>query len=136
MNAASPVVPDRRDEARTKRRILVVDDNVDAAQSLAMMLEIAGHATHLAFDGAEAVDVAGAVRPEVILMDIGMPRLNGYDACRRIRSEPWGGGILMVALTGWGQTDDQLRSEEAGFDHHLVKPVEPAALEALLARLS
>ncbi|HVH05516.1 MAG TPA: ATP-binding protein, partial [Myxococcota bacterium] len=126
----------RGNAARTKRRILVVDDNVDAAQSLAMMLEIAGHATHLAFDGAEAVDVAGAVRPEVILMDIGMPRLNGYDACRRIRSEPWGGGIVMVALTGWGQTDDRLRSEEAGFDHHLVKPVEPAALEALLARLA
>jgi PAS domain S-box-containing protein len=120
---------------RPKRRILVVDDNVDSAQSLAMMLEIAGHTTHVAYDGLEAIEVAGKVLPEIVLMDIGMPRMNGYDACRRIRSEPWGGAIVMVALTGWGQTDDRLRSEEAGFDHHLVKPVEPAALEALLERL-
>jgi CheY-like chemotaxis protein len=100
-----------------------------------MMLEIGGHATHLAYDGVEAVEVAGAVRPEVILMDIGMPRLNGYEACRKIRAEEWGRGIVMVALTGWGQTDDLRRSQEAGFDHHLVKPVEPAALDDLLARL-
>jgi PAS domain S-box-containing protein len=120
---------------RAKRRILVVDDNVDSAQSLAMMLEIGGHTTHVAYDGLEAIEVAGKVQPDVVLMDIGMPRLNGYDACRRIRSEPWGRAIVMVALTGWGQTDDRLRSEEAGFNHHLVKPVEPAALEALLASL-
>jgi CheY-like chemotaxis protein len=141
-----PAAPDARtdddaDRARTagaeraKRRILVVDDNVDSAQSLAMMLEIGGHTTHLAYDGLEAIEVAGKVQPEIVLMDIGMPRLNGYDACRRIRSEPWGRAIVMVALTGWGQTDDRLRSEEAGFDHHLVKPVEPAALEALLESL-
>jgi PAS domain S-box-containing protein len=122
-------------EGGAKRCILVVDDNVDSAQSLAMMLEIGGHTAHLAYDGVEAVEVAGAVRPQIILMDIGMPRLNGYDACRRIRAEEWGREIVMVALTGWGQTDDRLRSEEAGFDHHLVKPVEPAALDALLARL-
>jgi PAS domain S-box-containing protein len=120
---------------RPKLSILVVDDNADSAQSLAMMLEIGGHATHLAYDGAEAVEVAGQVRPNVILMDIGMPRMNGYDACREIRATPWGRDIVMVALTGWGQTDDRRRSEEAGFDHHLVKPVEPAALDELLARL-
>jgi PAS domain S-box-containing protein len=139
--ASAPISASARERAsegeedRRKLRILVVDDNADSAQSLAMMLEIGGHTTHLAYDGLEAVEVASAVRPELILMDIGMPRLNGYDACRRIRAEDWGREIVLVALTGWGQTDDRIRSEEAGFDHHLVKPVEPAALDELLARL-
>jgi PAS domain S-box-containing protein len=114
------------------RRILVADDNVDSAESLAMLLEILGHEVRTAHDGQEAVEVAAELRPEVILLDIGMPRLNGYDACRRIREEPWGKGILIVALTGWGQDEDRNRSREAGFDHHLVKPVEPAVVAELL----
>jgi signal transduction histidine kinase len=119
--------------APVRRRILVADDNVDAAASLAMMLEFMGNEVRTAHDGVAAVEAAAAFRPDVILLDIGMPRLNGYDACRRIREQPWGRGIAIAALTGWGQEEDKRQSREAGFDHHLVKPVEPAALERLLA---
>jgi CheY-like chemotaxis protein len=120
--------------ARPLRRhlILVVDDNEDAASSLAMMLKIMGNEVRTAHDGEEGIAAAAAFRPDMIILDIGMPRLNGFDACRRIREQPWGRGIFIVALTGWGQEDDKRRSHEAGFDHHLVKPVEPAALEELL----
>jgi len=121
--------------APARRRILVADDNTDAAASLAMMLEIMGNEVRTAVDGQEAVETAESFRPTVILLDIGMPRLNGYDACRRIREQPWSHGVFLVALTGWGQDEDKRRSKEAGFDHHLVKPVEPAALEKLLAKL-
>jgi PAS domain S-box-containing protein len=137
---ASPPAPrpemsreDRPFRATGPHRILVADDNGDAARSLAMMLEVAGHEVRTARDGREAVEAAAAFRPELILMDIGMPNLNGYDACRRIRELPWAKNLLIVALTGWGQDDDRRRSQEAGFDSHLVKPVDPAALELLLA---
>ena len=125
------------EEARpsARRRILVVDDNGDAAESLAMMLEIMGNEVRTANDGLEGVETAASFRPDVILLDIGMPRLNGYDACRRIREQPWGKNVIIVALTGWGQDEDKRRSREAGFDGHLVKPVEPAALEKLLSEL-
>ena len=116
-------------------RILVVDDNIDAASSLAMMLKIMSHEVRTAHDGLEAVEAAAAFRPDLILLDIGMPKLNGYDACRRIRETPCGKNAVIVALTGWGQEEDKRRSLEAGFDSHLVKPVEPAALEGLLAQL-
>ena len=86
-------------------------------------------------DGLEGVAAAAAYRPDMILLDIGMPKLNGYEACRRIREQPWGKGILIAALTGWGQEEDKRRSHEAGFDHHLIKPVEPAAIEKLLVEL-
>ncbi len=119
--------------APVRRRILVADDNVDSASSMAMMLEFMGNEVRTAHDGAEAVEAAAAFRPDVILLDIGMPRMNGYDACRSIREQPWGRGIAIAALTGWGQEEDKRQSREAGFDHHLVKPVEPAALEKLLA---
>ncbi|MFO0847587.1 MAG: PAS domain-containing protein [Gemmataceae bacterium] len=118
-----------------RRRILVVDDNRDSAESLAMMLTLMGNDTRTAHDGLEAVESAPAFGPDVILMDIGMPRLNGFDTARRIRSEPWGRGVVLVALTGWGQEEDRRRSQEAGFDHHLTKPVDPARLEKLLAEL-
>jgi CheY-like chemotaxis protein/two-component sensor histidine kinase len=118
---------------RPVRRVLVTDDNVDAATSLAMMLELMGNEVRIAHDGLEAVTAAEELRPDVILLDIGMPRLNGYDACKRIREQPWGPGIYIVALTGWGQEEDKRRSREAGFDHHLVKPVDPVTLGALLA---
>ncbi len=115
------------------RRVLVTDDNVDAATSLAMMLELMGNQVRIAHNGLEAIAAAEDFRPDVILLDIGMPQLNGYDACRRIREQPWGQGIYIVALTGWGQEEDKRRSREAGFDHHLVKPVDPALLGRLLA---
>jgi CheY-like chemotaxis protein/two-component sensor histidine kinase len=116
-----------------RRRILVVDDNRDGAATLAMMLSLLGHDTRTAHDGLEALDVAAAFRPEVVLLDIGMPKLNGYDAARRLRQEPWGRDVVLVACTGWGQEEDRQRSREAGFDVHLVKPVAFADLEKLLA---
>jgi PAS domain S-box-containing protein len=118
-----------------KRRILIVDDNRDATASLAMLLELQGHDTRTAHDGLEALDVAAAFLPEVVLLDIGMPKLNGYDAARRIRQEPWGREMVLVACTGWGQEEDRRRSLEAGFNTHLTKPVDPAALGKLLAGL-
>jgi CheY-like chemotaxis protein len=119
----------------TRRHILVVDDNVDIADSLAMMLEMMGNEVRTAHDGLEGVAAAAAYRPDMILLDIGMPKLNGYDACRRIREQPWGKGILIAAVTGWGQEEDKRRSQEAGFDHHLIKPVGLAAIEKLLVEL-
>jgi PAS domain S-box-containing protein len=118
--------------AGPKCRILVVDDNGDAARSLAKVLKILGHDVQTAHDGLEAVQAAATLRPDLVLLDLGMPRMNGYEAARHIRQQPWGRGIFIVALTGWGQDDDRRRSHEAGFDRHLVKPIEPAALAALL----
>ena len=116
-----------------RHRILVVDDNVDAAQTLAMMLEMAGHDVRTAHDGLAGIEAASEFRPDLILLDIGMPKVNGYDACQRIRQQPWAKEVLIVALTGWGQEEDKRRSQAAGFTQHLVKPVELAALEKLLA---
>ncbi len=118
---------------RPRRRVLVADDNRDAADSLAMMLRLHGHEVHAVHDGQEAVDAAGWFRPDLALLDIGMPRLNGFEACRRIREQTWGRGVVLVAVTGWGQEEDKRRATEAGFDHHLTKPADPAALERLLA---
>jgi signal transduction histidine kinase/ActR/RegA family two-component response regulator len=118
-----------------RHRILVVDDNVDAATSLAMMLKMMGNDLRTAHDGIQALELAEGYRPDLILLDIGMPKLNGYDVCRRIREQPWGKSATIIALTGWGQEEDKRRSRQAGFDGHLVKPVEPAALEKLLAQL-
>lgn len=114
-------------------RILVVDDNQDSATSLATLLQLGGHETHTAFDGFEAVQAAGALQPDVILLDIGLPILDGYEAARRIRAQPWGRSIVLVALTGWGQDEDRQKSKDAGFNSHLVKPVEFAVLNELLA---
>jgi CheY-like chemotaxis protein len=117
------------------RRILVVDDNEDSARSLARLLKMTGHEACTAHDGGKAVEVAEQHRPEVILLDIGLPVMNGYDVARAIRGRPWGGDVAIVALTGWGQDADRRRSKESGIDHHLVKPVDPAELERLLAEL-
>ena len=119
----------------TKRRILVVDDNRDSATTLAMLLELTGNETHTAYDGLAAVEAAETFRPNVILLDIGLPKLNGYEAARKIREQPWGKSMVLVALTGWGQEDDRRKSREAGFDGHLVKPVDLADLTKLLAEL-
>jgi CheY-like chemotaxis protein len=106
------------------RRILVVDDSHDAAESLAMLLQFEGHEIYTAHDGADAVRLAERVRPDVVLMDIGLPILNGYEAARRIRDQAWGAPMVMVAITGWGQDEDREQSRGAGFDLHLVKPVD------------
>ncbi|MEO7599933.1 MAG: PAS domain-containing protein [Opitutus sp.] len=120
---------------RTPRRILLVDDNRDAAHGMATLLERRGNEVVLAHDGYEAVKAAEHYRPNVILMDVGMPGLNGYDATRRIREYSWGQDIYIVALTGWGQDSDRAQSREAGCDAHLVKPVRLAQLEDVLARM-
>jgi CheY-like chemotaxis protein len=117
------------------RRILIVDDNKDSAESLAMLLEITGHRTFVVHDGVAAIAAAEAHRPEVMLLDIGMPRLNGYEVCRRVRQQPWGEEIKIIALTGWGQDEDRRKSQEAGFDGHLVKPVDYNALLELLGSI-
>jgi CheY-like chemotaxis protein len=103
----------------------VVDDNRDVAVSLAMLLCLEGHEVETAHDGEAALARAEAVRPEMILLDIGLPQVNGYEVARKVRSEDWGRKITLVALTGWGNKEDRERSQDAGFDHHLVKPVDP-----------
>jgi PAS domain S-box-containing protein len=118
--------------ATSRCRILVVDDNQDAADSLAMVLRMMGNETHTAHDGLEAVGAAAVFRPDVVLLDIGLPKLNGFEAGRRIR-EQQGNRVVLIALTGWGQDEDRRRSREAGFDHYLTKPVEFEALQRLLA---
>ena len=117
------------------RRILVVDDERIAAASLGKLLTILGHEIRTAYDGLEAVGVAEAFRPDVVLLDIGLPKLNGYEVARTIRQQPWGQGMVLIALTGWGQEADRQRAREAGFDHHLVKPVDHTTLTQLLASL-
>jgi CheY-like chemotaxis protein/anti-sigma regulatory factor (Ser/Thr protein kinase) len=124
-----------RPAAKNRRRILVVDDNRDSALSLAMMLKLMGNETKTAHDGYEALDLAATYRPELILLDIGMPRLNGYDTAREIRKQSWGQNIQIIALTGWGQEEDRRQSQAAGFNRHLVKPIDHATLEKLLEGL-
>jgi signal transduction histidine kinase/CheY-like chemotaxis protein len=117
--------------AGRRLKVLVVDDNRDAVASLAMLLELLGHEVRVAYDGDGAVRMAGDFRPELALLDLGMPNVNGYDACRQIRGEPWGTRMTIIAVTGWGQEEDRRRSAAAGFDHHLVKPLSPDTLDAL-----
>jgi PAS domain S-box-containing protein len=126
----APTMPDA-----PRRRILVADDNRDAVESLATMLRLSGNDVHTASDGIEAVALAEQLVPDVVLMDIGMPRLNGREATRRIRDQAWGKGMVVIALTGWGQESDRRLSREAGCDEHLVKPVDFAELERLMAEL-
>jgi len=117
------------------RRILVVDDNRDSADSIATLLQISGHKTFIVHDGLAAVEAAETLHPDVILLDVGLPKINGIEACRRIRSHAWAKGVVIVALTGWGQENDRRSTRDAGFDAHLVKPVDYAELLQLLAAL-
>ena len=117
------------------RRILIVDDNEDGAESLALLLQVAGHETHMAHDGLAALEAAERLHPDAVLLDIGLPRMNGYEVCSRIRKAPWAKNVVLVALTGWGQEEDRHRSREAGFDAHMVKPVDFDALLNLVASL-
>ena len=120
---------------RRGHRILLADDNRDALDSLATLLQCDGHEVFTAVDGAEAFELAASCRPDVMLLDIGMPKLDGYEVARRVRQQPWGGETVLIALTGWGQEEDRRRSREVGFNSHLVKPLDLDALTVLLARL-
>jgi CheY-like chemotaxis protein len=115
------------------RRVLVVDDNPDAADSLALVLRLAGQEVQTAYDGPSALQRARELRPALVFLDLGMPGMDGYEVARRLRGEPELCGAVLVALTGWGQEEDRRRSAEAGLDHHLVKPADPAAVQRLLA---
>jgi signal transduction histidine kinase len=130
--AAGPAASSESHARVPRRRILVADDNLDALESLATLLAQEGHEVFRAADGAEALVAAERHRPEIALLDIGMPRATGYEVVRRIREEPWGRGMTLVALTGWGQESDRRRSHEAGFNAHLTKPVDPEILRRLL----
>lgn len=127
---AEPLMP-----PKPRLKILVVDDNPDSALSMAMMLSMMGHETRTAYDGEAAVTTAEAFRPDVVLLDIGLPKLNGYEVAQRIRQQEWGAAMFLVAITGWGQDEDRRRSEDVGMNLHMVKPVEPGALDRVLAEL-
>lgn len=118
----------------TSRRVLIADDNRDGAESLAMLVEFSGHQVFLAHTGGDALQMAAAHRPHIAILDIGMPGMDGYQVAQQIRDQIWGAHMILIALTGWGQEDDKRRAQRAGFDHHLIKPVDPAVLEKLLAR--
>jgi CheY-like chemotaxis protein len=138
VEASGTLAPAERVEPsapKSSLRILIVDDNRDSADCLGMLLRIMGNDIRTAYDGQRGVDLAGEFRPDVVLLDIGLPKLDGYQACQRIREQAWGQAMVLIAVTGWGQEEDRRRSHEAGFDHHMVKPVDPHALMKLLAEL-
>ena len=120
----------------TTQRILLVDDNRDLVESLALLLTLAGYDTNTARDGFEAIGKAATYRPDVILLDIGLPKMSGYDVCRTIRAEPWGKAMVVIAITGWGHEDDRRRTADAGFTAHLVKPVDYPVLMKLLRNVA
>jgi CheY-like chemotaxis protein len=116
--------------------VLIADDNRDNADSMAMMLDLLGFATTVVYDGDDAIRVASELHPRVAILDIGMPRLNGDEVARRLRREDWGRTMVLIALSGWGRDDDRQKTADAGFDHHLVKPLDLRALSAVLAAAS
>ena len=117
-------------DGRAGKRILIADDNTDVVEAFEVMLRMFGHEVEVAHDGFQALEIAERYKPDVIVLDIGMPQLNGYDAARR--QLPWSEKSVLIALTGWGDEKDRRKSEEAGFDVHLVKPVDPVTLSNLL----
>jgi CheY-like chemotaxis protein len=121
-----------RQSGSGSRRVLVVDDNLDAAEGLSMLLSLRGHQVSTAYDGHGALEKARVTPPDVVLLDIGLPRLDGFEVARRLREEHPDRPMLLVALTGYGQERDRLRARKAGFDHHLLKPVRLEMLEQLL----
>lgn len=133
--AGAPAPARQMETAAEPLRILIVDDNEDSAESLAVLMELAGHEVRTAFEGLSALEEARTFRPDAVLLDIGMPKLDGYEVARRLRQEPGMDGVLLLAMTGYGQEEDRRRSREAGFDHHLVKPVDLNQLRGLLTPL-
>lgn len=126
----------RADAVKPACSVLIADDNRDAADSLALLLQMSGYELHVCHGGREALALAQRERPDALVLDIGMPGMSGHELAHRIRQEDWGRNVLLVAVTGWGQQEDRERSRAAGFDHHLTKPVDPEALEALLAEFA
>jgi CheY-like chemotaxis protein len=134
--AGPPQLNDAEDNvAGIGLRVLVVDDNRDAADTCAALLESCGHHVQTAYSGRQALELAEIFRPHAMLLDIGLPDLSGYVLAKRIRESSWGRRILLVAITGWGQDEDRRRAYEAGFDHHLAKPVAAEAIESALRML-
>ncbi len=137
-NGAGKAAPSSNPQSKISnlqsRKVLIVDDNADSAESLALLLSMRGHEVRTAHDGPAALEAAEAFRPQAVLLDIGLPGMDGYEVARRLRDRPGAEGVLLVALTGYGQEDDRRRAAEAGFDAHLVKPAEPAAVHRLLGR--
>jgi CheY-like chemotaxis protein len=138
-DAGAARAAERIDAARrpgAARRVLVVDDNRDAADSLGLLLQLAGHDVRVAHDGVAALAIARTFRPELALLDLGMPEMNGLQLAQALRAEPWSATLRLAALTGWGQDEDRRRTSAAGFDHHLTKPVDLDEIAALVAQLS
>jgi two-component system, sensor histidine kinase len=131
--AQAPTPADPLLTGRSQHRIIVVDDNEDAALVLSMQLRLAGHELRTAYSGSSALEIGAEFHPDAVIMDIGMPGMNGFDAARHMRQAPWGKNVLLIAVTGWGQEEVKQRSREAGFDFHLVKPVKAIDIEKLLA---
>jgi CheY-like chemotaxis protein len=125
-------VPEPEPAALLRRRILIADDNQDAAESLSMLLQFAGHEVQVAHLGRSALSLARAFHPDTAVLDIGMPDVSGYEVAQILRREPWATNIQLIALTGWGEDQDRHRALEAGFDHHLIKPVDPDQLMGLI----
>lgn len=117
-------------------RLLIVDDNRDAAESMAMLLQIWGHEVLCAYDGPSALEASATYRPQVVILDIGLPGMDGYEVASRLRESPAAANAVLIAITGYGREEDRIRSRRAGFDHHLVKPVGPEALQKLLSALN
>ena len=115
-----------------RARVLIADDNRDAADTMGMLLELGGHEVIIAHSGNQALQLGREHRPDVVILDIGMPDLNGYDVARTARNEEWGKSAYLIALTGWGQAEDKERARLAGFDRHLTKPVDPDLVEEIL----
>ena len=133
--SSAPAGPNAASRSTT-RRVLVADDNIDAADTMAALLRLSGHTVAVAYDGPQAFESARSAPPDVAVLDIGMPGMDGYDLARTIRAQPWGRSITLVAVTGWGQSRDRERAREAGFHHHVTKPVDPVALQALVETAS
>jgi CheY-like chemotaxis protein len=116
-------------------RILVADDNHDVTYTLRLLLEYLGHEVRTARDGFEVLEVADVFNPELLFLDLGMPRMDGFETCRQVREREWGRAAILVALTGWSRQEHRERSREVGFDHHLVKPIDAAVLEGFIAQV-
>ena len=123
------------DQQPIRRRVLIVDDNLDAGESLAILMKMAGHEVRMAFDGLEAVKAAETFQPHVVFLDLALPKLSGTDAARRIRQQPWGKNMMLIALSGWGLDEDRRKSRELGFDDHLVKPAKLEDLTRIIDKL-
>jgi CheY-like chemotaxis protein len=118
------------------RCVLIADDNPDGAEILAMLLQTSGHTVHVANDGAAALELAARVRPDIAVLDIGMPGLSGYEVAKRIRCEAWGARMTLIAVTGWGQEEDKREALAVGFDYHVTKPMDPTYLESIFASIA